>query len=351
MKHPKFLVDYEKVFFPDILHFLIHKMHRIRGSTRGQPTLFVSCPDNKQAEKNKIVTIKTTKTMRTIIASILLMMLGVVSWAQNATINGSYCSSAPACPMYVCQGSSTTITAGVTSGTIDSLKLRERYSDNGGSTWSTWSLIGTSTTTTVPSGGSAVSGRIYQYWLRVYQSGSERWAFAEMYVNAAPTATLVSNYTACCQGTNVTFNAAAGGTTYDFKVNGTTVQSSASSSYQTSTLVTGDVVTVTITNSGGCSATSAGITMTVWPTPQATTVTGNPIGCVGSNGTVTITGLTGTGPWNLEVWNTSGGVPSSLYYSAGSVGTTNTTINVPIPAVGLTNMYLRVTDSHGCSNQ
>lgn len=350
MKHPKFLVDYEKVFFPDILHFLIHKMHRIRGSTRGQPTLFVSCPDNKQAEKNKIVTIKTTKTMRTIIASILLMMLSIVTFSQNATINGNYCISASSCPIQICGNSTTNLTAGITpAGTIDSVKWFERIHD--GNNWGSWTPIGTASTQTVPVGELATVGHVYRYSLVVYQGGTPYSTLAEMYVNAAPTATLISNYTACCQGTSVTFNAAAGGTNYDFKVNGTTVQSSASSSYQTSTLVTGDVVTVTITNSGGCSATSAGITMTVWPTPQATTVTGNPIGCVGSNGTVTITGLTGTGPWNLEVWNTSGGVPSSLYYSAGSVGTTNTTINVPIPAVGLTNMYLRVTDSHGCSNQ
>lgn len=292
--------------------------------------------------------------MKTIIASIVMMlMFSIASFSQNATINGTYCSTAPACPMYVCQNSSTTITAGITSGSIDSLKLRQRYSDDGGITWTptTWAIISTTTVTTVPSGGSAVAGRIYQYWLRVYQGGNQYWAFSEMYVNAAPAATLLSNYTACCAGTTVTFTASAGGTNYAFKVNGATVQNGASSSYATSSLANGDIVTVTITN-GSCVATSAPITMTIYPIPSATVVTGNVAAvCVGQNAPVTITGLTGTGPWTLEIWNTTGGVPTSLYYTVpGSIATPNTTINVPIPLIGLTNEFLRVTDSHMCSN-
>ncbi len=295
--------------------------------------------------------------MRTIIAFMLLMMLSIVSWSQNATINGSSCSSAPNCPMSVCQGSSRTIEAGITSGIIDSLKLRERYSDDGGISWTSWTLISTSIITTVPSSGSAVAGRIYQYWLRIYQSGSDlnRWAFAEMYVDAAPTATLVSNYTACCQGTLVTFNASAGGTTYDFKVNGISKQSGGSSTFATSTLVNSDIVTVTITNSNGCSATSSGINMTVWPTPVATVNGNQNPECVGNSTNVTITGLVGTAPWTFEIWNTSSGNPSTLYYdvpenSVTYTGNNDATISVPVPAVGLTNLFLRITDAHGCSN-
>lgn len=356
MKNPNFLVDHKERIFKNILHFLINGiLYYIRGSTsRGQP-VFVSCPDIKQAKKTKVITIKKPQEMKTIFASIVFMMLGVVSWSQNATINGNYCSTAPACPMYVCQGSSTMITAGVTSGSIDSLKLRERYSDNGGTSWSTWSLVGTSTITTVPLGGSAVAGRIYQYWLRVYQTGSERWAFSQMYVNAAPIATLLSNYTTICAGTTVTLTASDGGvgSTYNFKINGASAQDSTISNFASSTLANGDTVTVTITNIGGCSSTSNGITMTVHPNPQATTIVSNlstPGACPGSLVPVTITGLTGTGPWHLEVWNTVGGIPTSLHVDVGTTNNPNPTINVPVYNVGQNPMFLKVSDAFGCHN-
>src|SRR6185503_7571851 len=56
---------------------------------------------------------------------------------------------------------------------------------------------------------------------------------------------------------------------YDFQVNGSSAQSGASNSYTTSSLVNGDVVTVVaLTGSApACSATSAGITMTVNSNP------------------------------------------------------------------------------------
>ncbi len=172
-----------------------------------------------------------------------------------------------------------------------------------------------------------------------------------MTIFALPTATLTVPDNSVCSGTSVTFTA-TGGVNYNFKVNGTSVQNGASATYTTSSLTNGQIVTVDVTNSNGCVSTSTGITMTIFPLPYATTVTGNPTPeCVGNFTNITITGLVGTAPWTFEIWNTSGGVPSTLYYAVpGSSATTNTTISVPIPAVGLSNMFLRVIDNNGCSN-
>lgn len=53
MKHPNFLVDHKNVSSLDILHFLIYKMHMIRGSTSRGQLKFVSCLDSKQAKIKK----------------------------------------------------------------------------------------------------------------------------------------------------------------------------------------------------------------------------------------------------------------------------------------------------------
>ncbi|WP_284651797.1 T9SS type A sorting domain-containing protein [Flavobacterium terrisoli] len=76
--------------------------------------------------------------------------------------------------------------------------------------------------------------------------------------NSTPTVSLASDDgdNSFCEGTNVTFTATAGniagGTvTYDFKVDGNSVQSSASNIYATTSLTNGQAVTVDITVSGG----------------------------------------------------------------------------------------------------
>jgi len=63
-------------------------------------------------------------------------------------------------------------------------------------------------------------------------------------------------------GTSVTFTA-GGGTNYDFRVNGASVQNGVSNTYTTSTLTNGQVVDVIVTNSSGCIVTSSGITNSV----------------------------------------------------------------------------------------
>jgi len=115
-------------------------------------------------------------------------------------------------------------------------------------------------------------------------------------VTALPTAGLTSSDAdnTICTGTSVTFTA-TGGTTYEFFVNGVSKgAASATATYTTTTLTTGQVVTVKVGNAGGCFATSAGITTTVTALPTAglTSSDADNTICAGTSVTFTATGGT-----------------------------------------------------------
>ena len=116
-------------------------------------------------------------------------------------------------------------------------------------------------------------------------------------VNALPTVGLTSSDTdnTFCAGTSVTFSA-TGGTNYNFKVGGTTVQNSAAATYTSTSLTNGQVVDVIVTNSSGCTRTSTGITNTVNILPIISTQPLNYLKCEGSIETFNVvasgTGLT-----------------------------------------------------------
>ena len=95
-------------------------------------------------------------------------------------------------------------------------------------------------------------------------------------VNNLPIATLSSSDAdnTFCAGTNITFTA-SGGTNFDFRVNGASVQNSASSTYSSSTLTDGQAVDVLVSD-GTCSAASTVITNTVYPIlPVSVTINAN----------------------------------------------------------------------------
>src|SRR5688572_11227113 len=119
---------------------------------------------------------------------------------------------------------------------------------------------------------------------------------------------------AICAGTNVTFTATPinGGATpaYQWKLNGNNVGTN-SNTYSNNTLANGDVVTVVMTSSPGCTspstATSTGITMTVTAAvAPSVIITANPAGaiCAGINVTFTATptngGATPAYQWKLN---------------------------------------------------
>jgi M6 family metalloprotease-like protein len=114
-------------------------------------------------------------------------------------------------------------------------------------------------------------------------------------INNAPTPTLTSSDVdnVICAGESVIFTASAtNAATYDFLLNGTSVQSGASDTYTTTTLNNSDIVSVIVTNTDGCDAESATITTTVNALPVATLTndaTNNEI-CSGDNITFTATG-------------------------------------------------------------
>src|SRR5205814_2234616 len=136
-----------------------------------------------------------------------------------------------------------------------------------------------------------------------------------------------------CTGTNVTFTATPtnGGTpSYQWKVNGVNAGTN-SNTFQSSTLVNGDVVTVVITSSLACAnpitATSNSITMAVNPNVSAGMVTGSTPLAVGSTSLYSSTGTAG-GSWSST--NTGVATVNAVtgMVTAVSVGTTNITYTV-----------------------
>ena len=125
-------------------------------------------------------------------------------------------------------------------------------------------------------------------------------------VNPLTTPTLVANKTAICPGDNVTFTATPTGTgfIYNFKVNGSSVQSGAANTYSTTSLTAGNSVTVDLTNANGCTATSTPVSVTINAVPSGTltatensgTPNDNKI-CAGSN--VTFTATSGFSNYNF----------------------------------------------------
>ncbi|MCE5348063.1 MAG: HYR domain-containing protein [Bacteroidales bacterium] len=96
-----------------------------------------------------------------------------------------------------------------------------------------------------------------------------------------------------CAGTSVTFTA-SGGTTYNFRINGVSIQSGLSPSFTTTALTNGQVVDVVVTNASSCSAQSAGITNTVFALPSATISSSDADNVICDGSSVTFTAGGGT---------------------------------------------------------
>ena len=160
-------------------------------------------------------------------------------------------------------------------------------------------------------------------------------------VNAVPTGTLTvtensgtPNDNTICANAPVTFTFTAGFSNYNFKVNGVSQQNGASRTYVNTTLVTGDVVTVEVTNGSSCKATFTAPAITIVPSPAGTlTVSPSATICAGDN--VTFTATTGYTSYNFKI----GG--SSVQVGAGNTFSTTTLANGNVVTVDVTN-------SNGC---
>lgn len=146
-----------------------------------------------------------------------------------------------------------------------------------------------------------------------------------------------------CIGTAVTFSSTTGFSTYTFQVNGSTVQSSASTSYTSTGITNGQQVTVIGTAASGCQATSAAITNTVYALPTAATITSNDAdNSICSGASVTFTGSgTAVSPATISTYT----------FKINGVNQTNTTPTT-YTTTSLANgdvATVLVTDNNGCT--
>ena len=164
---------------------------------------------------------------------------------------------------------------------------------------------------------------------------------------------ITSGYNPACTDDEITFtattaNTGGGSVNYAFKIGGLTVQTSSLNTYTTTTLANGNVVTCTITVTGGTcltssSATSSGITMTVNPLPQGSLTANGPF-CSTGTGTLTWTKTSGTSPFSIDYDDQSPNDENA------SVVTSGVAFNVAVNPVLTTTKYtlITVTDANGC---
>src|SRR5664280_602703 len=159
------------------------------------------------------------------------------------------------------------------------------------------------------------------------------------------TATLTSSDAdnSFCAGTSVTFTA-GGGTNYNFRVNGTSVQNGGSTTYTTTTLTNGKIVDVIVTSTGGCTVTSSGITNTVFALPTPTfIVQPGATACSATNVTYT----TQPGQTNY-VWSFTGSLGTDYSITSGGAGTNNT-VTLKWLTAGSKTVTINYTNAGGCT--
>jgi gliding motility-associated-like protein len=184
----------------------------------------------------------------------------------------------------ICAGTSVTFTATPVNGGTPSYQWKVNGSDVGTNspTFTSATLVNNDAVTVTMTSS-----------LTCVISGTANSNSITMTVNPLPVPTLSSSAAgnSFCAGTSVTFTA-SGGTNYDFMVGATTVQNGISNIYTTSTLTNGQIVSVIVSNSDGCSATSSGITNTVHPLPTASIISSAPnnTSCQGASVTFTASG-------------------------------------------------------------
>ena len=151
-------------------------------------------------------------------------------------------------------------------------------------------------------------------------------------VNPGPVISLIADDadTTICVGQSISFFA-SGALTYEFFVDGVS-QGAASTTtvFVTSTLTNGQVVSVIGTDGNACDVESAGIPVTVNPSPSISiTATSDPTSCGATDGAITA--------------EATGGTPAYTYnWSNGGVGETLAFLNAG-------NYFVEVTDDAGCT--
>ncbi len=250
----------------------------------------------------------------------------------------------------ICAGTSVTFTATPTNGGVPTYQWQVNGTNVGGATSSTF------TTTTLANGD--VVTVIMTSTASCASPTTATSPAITMVVNpvVVPSVSITSTGSTICAGDLVTFTATPtnGGTTptYQWQVNGTNVGGATSSTFGTTTLVNGDVVTVIMTSNATCASpatvTSNSITITVSSSVAASvsiTSTGSTI-CAGDAVTFTATptngGATPTYQWQVNGTNV-GGATSSIF-------TTSTLVNGDVITVIMTSSLSCATGSPATSN-
>ncbi|WP_123985276.1 Ig-like domain-containing protein [Taibaiella soli] len=174
-------------------------------------------------------------------------------------------------------------------------------------------------------------------------------AATDITVTPLPTATITAGGpTTVCTGGNVVLNAATGtGLTYEWKLNGSSINGATNASY---TATATGLYTVTVTGNG-CSATATAVNVAVLPPPTATiSAQGNTTFCLGDS--TALVANTGTG--FTYIWKRNGttiaGATANIHYatqagtytvdvSNGGCATTSNSVVIsvnPLPAVTVT---------------
>jgi gliding motility-associated-like protein len=211
---------------------------------------------------------------------------------------------------------------------------------------STWAVVinGTpagasytnSTTATLSVNGITTGGNFqYRCYISNCSGGNNvTSSAANLLVDALPVSLSSSDAdNAFCLGTIVTFTA-GGGTDYNFRVGGVIVQSGPSTTYTTNSLANGQIVTVTVTSIGGCTATSAPIQNIVNPLPFI---------IISSLATCSIDLST----YSLGVAVGGSGTVTS---TSGIVTNTGGNIWTIVGVLSGTNIAIKVSDNGGCEN-
>jgi hypothetical protein len=255
--------------------------------------------------------------------TITITVMAYITPAVNITV-------AP--PGTICAGTSVTFTANATntgSGTVNyNFKINGTSVQNGASnTYTTTALInGDAVTCDITiTGGNCLT-------VNSASSNTITMTVLTSYTPAVSIAASPSGW--ICAGTSVTFTATAsnlnGGTvTYNFKINGSSVQNGASNSYTSSSLLNNDAVTCDIAiTGGGCltanTATSNTIVMVVMSSTPTVSIAVSPVGsiCAGTSVTFTATASNisgGTVNYNFKINGTSVQNGASNTYTSSSL--------------------------------
>jgi PKD repeat protein len=232
----------------------------------------------------------------------------------------------------ICSGTSVTFTATPTNGGTATYQWKKNGTNISGATNSTY-------TSTALANGDIITC-VMTSSLSCATGSPATSNSITMTVNAAVAASVsiaASPSGAICSGTSVTFTATAtnGGTpTYQWKKNGTNISGATNSTYTSTALAQGDVISCVITSSLACAtgspATSNSITMTVSAASTASvSIAASPSGSICSGTSVTFTATAVNGGTPAYMWQVNGsiisGATNSTYTSTAFANGDNVT--------------------------